>query len=66
MTRHRVAVTGLGCVTPLGCSMPATWTALTEGKSGISPISFFDANGYHSSSACEAQGFDPLELLSNK
>ena len=66
MTRHRVAVTGLGCVTPLGCSMPATWTALTEGKSGISPISFFDATGYPSSIAAEAQGFDPLERLSNK
>ena len=66
MTRHRVAVTGLGCVTPLGCSMPATWTALTEGKSGISPISFFDATGYPSSIAGEAQDFDPLERLSNK
>jgi len=46
--------------------MPATWTALTEGKSGISPISFFDATGYPSSIAGEAQDFDPLERLSNK
>ena len=46
--------------------MPATWTALTEGKSGITPISFFDATGYPSSIAAEAQGFDPLERLSNK
>ncbi len=66
MTRHRVAVTGLGCVTPLGCSMPATWTALTEGKSGIASISFFDATDYPSSIAGEAQDFDPLERLSNK
>ncbi len=46
--------------------MPATWTALTEGKSGIASISFFDATDYPSSIAGEAQDFDPLERLSNK
>ena len=66
MVRHRVAVTGLGCVTPVGCSMSATWTALTEGRSGITPISFFDATDYPSSIAGEVQDFDPLARLSNK
>ncbi|MFL2559068.1 MAG: beta-ketoacyl-ACP synthase II [Arenicellales bacterium] len=66
MIRHRVAVTGLGCVTPVGCSMSTTWTALTEGRSGITPISFFDATDYPSCIAGEVQDFDPLARLSNK
>ena len=66
MIRHRVAVTGLGCVTPVGCSMSTTWAALTEGRSGITPISFFDATDYPSSIAGEVQDFDPLARLSNK
>jgi len=66
MTRHRVAVTGLGCVTPVGCSMSETWAALTEGRSGITPISFFDATDYPSSIAGEVRDFEPLERLSNK
>ena len=66
MIRHRVVITGLGCVTPVGCSMPETWSALTEGRSGITPISFFDATDYPSSIAREAQDFDPLTRLPNK
>ncbi len=66
MIRHRVAVTGLGCVTPVGCSMSTTWAALTEGRSGITSISFFDATDYPSSIAGEVQDFDPLARLSNK
>ena len=66
MIRHRVAVTGLGCVTPVGCSRSTTWTAQTEGRSGITPISFFAATDYPSSIAGEVQDFDPLARLSNK
>ena len=66
MTRHRVAVTGLGCVTPVGCTVPETWAALTEGRSGITSISYFDASAYPSAIAGEAQQFDPLVRLSNK
>ena len=46
--------------------MPETWSALTEGRAGITPISFFDATGYPSSIAGEAQDFDPLVRLSSK
>jgi 3-oxoacyl-[acyl-carrier-protein] synthase II len=46
--------------------MSTTWTALTEGASGITPISFFDATDYPSSIAGEVQDFDPLARLSNK
>ena len=66
MIRHRVVITGLGCVTPVGCSMPETWSALTEGRSGITPISFFDATDYPASIAGKAQDFDPLTRLPNK
>ena len=46
--------------------MSATWAALTEGRSGITSISFFDATDYPSSIAGEVQDFDPLARLSNK
>jgi len=46
--------------------MPTTWTGLTEGRSGIRSISYFDATSYPSSIAGEAQDFDPLARLSNK
>jgi len=46
--------------------MPETWSALIEGRAGITPISFFDATGYPSSIAGEAQDFDPLVRLSSK
>ena len=46
--------------------MPTTWAALTEGRSGITSISYFDARGYPSSIAGEAQDFDPLTRLTSK
>jgi 3-oxoacyl-(acyl-carrier-protein) synthase len=57
--RRRVAITGLGLVTPLGNSAAATWRALLEGRSGIAPISGFDAAGYPVRIAAEVKNFDP-------
>src|SRR3970282_753046 len=46
MTEEReVAITGLGAVTPLGRDVPTLWEALTAGRSGIGPITAFDASG---------------------
>lgn len=57
--RRRVAVTGIGAITPLGLSMGETWAALTAGRSGIGPITRFDASQCPVKIAGEVRGFDP-------
>ena len=57
-SRRRVAITGLGLVTPVGLDVPATWSALLAGRSGIAPISLFDATGFRVRIAAEVKGFD--------
>ena len=42
--RRRVVVTGVGCVTPLGTTVPELWANLKEAKSGVGPTTLFDAN----------------------
>ena len=44
--RRRVVVTGLGCVTPVGSSVEASWSALLAGDSGVGPIESFDTSGF--------------------
>src|SRR5580704_7492211 len=56
---RRVAVTGLGAVTPLGLNAKATWSALIAGRSGIGPITRFDASGCTARIAGEVRNFDP-------
>ena len=57
MTR-RVAVTGLGLITPLGNDAASNWEALVAGRSGIGTISLFDTSAYESPIAGEVRGFD--------
>lgn len=56
---RRVAVTGLGAVTPLGNNLAATWDSLASGRSGIGPITRFDATGCTNRIAGEVRGYDP-------
>src|SRR5688500_12386287 len=56
MTR-RVAITGIGAVTPVGNDAATTWRSLVEGKSGIGPITNFDASSYPVRIAAEVKGF---------
>ena len=44
MAERRVVITGMGAVTPLGNTVEETWTAVKQGKSGIGPITHFDAS----------------------
>lgn len=62
----RVVVTGMGAVTPLGCDVCATWKGMVEGRSGIGPITLFDARNMDTQIAGEVKGFDPLTYLDRK
>lgn len=57
--KRRVVVTGIGLVTPLGTGTEKTWKGLTEGRSGIGPITRFDASDQASQIAAEVKDFDP-------
>ena len=61
---HRVVVTGIGAVTPLGLSVEENWKNWTGGKSGIGPITLFDASEFPVRIAGEVRGFD-LEAWRN-
>ena len=66
MTRRRVVVTGLGLVSPVGNSVAEAWGNLVAGKSGIGPITRFDASAYSVRIAGEVKGFDVAAYLSAK
>ncbi|MEA2601900.1 MAG: 3-oxoacyl-[acyl-carrier-protein] synthase [Acidobacteriota bacterium] len=63
---RRVAVTGVGLVSPLGVGTAENWDALLAGRSGIGPITRFDTAEYPSRIAGEVKGFDPLDYLDKK
>ena len=59
MNRTRVVVTGLSALTPLGGNLSDSWEALIAGKSGIGPITLFDATGFDARIAGEIKNFNP-------
>jgi len=59
-------ITGLGAVTPLGLDAPSTWEGLLAGRSGVVPISLFDASDLPVRIAGEVTGFDPESFLGPK
>ncbi|MGH2934590.1 MAG: beta-ketoacyl-ACP synthase II [Gaiellaceae bacterium] len=62
----RVAVTGLGAVTPIGNDVPSSWRAALAGESGVDFIRSFDASGYPVRIAAEVKDFDPSAVASPK
>jgi 3-oxoacyl-[acyl-carrier-protein] synthase II len=62
----RVAITGIGVVSPLGLDAPSTWRAALAGESGIDWISTFDTDGLPVRIAGEVKGFDPTQVVSPK
>ncbi len=60
--RRRVVITGLGAITPVGLSAPETWAALVAGRSGVGPVTQFDASPFPSRIAGEVKGFDPAMI----
>jgi len=63
---RRVVITGLGLVTPVGNTVPDTWTALMSGRSGADYIKKFDAEKFSVRFACEVKNFDPLTFIAKK
>ncbi|MCX7167736.1 MAG: beta-ketoacyl-ACP synthase II [Rhodocyclales bacterium] len=66
MSRRRVVVTGLGLVSPVGNSVPEAWDNLIAGRSGIGPITRFDASAFSARIAGEVKNFDVAAYLSAK
>ncbi len=64
--RRRVVVTGLGAITPVGIGVAESWANAVAGRSGIGPITKFDATGYASRVAGEVKGFNPEEFMPKK
>jgi 3-oxoacyl-[acyl-carrier-protein] synthase II len=63
---RRVAVTGLGAVTPIGNDARSTWRAAVAGESGIDWIRSFDATEFPVKVAAEVKDFDPAQVASPK
>ena len=63
---RRVVVTGVGLVSPLGIGTKANWEALVAGRSGIGPITRFDASQFSARIAGEVKQFDPLQFIEKK
>jgi 3-oxoacyl-[acyl-carrier-protein] synthase II len=63
---RRVVVTGVGLVSPLGVGTQVNWQALCAGRSGIGPITHFDASQFSARIAGEVKGFDPLQFIDRK
>ena len=65
-TPPRVVITGIGLITSLGNDTASTWGALKEGRSGIGPITDFDASAHDVRIAAQITGFDPSRYLEPK
>jgi 3-oxoacyl-[acyl-carrier-protein] synthase II len=63
---RRVVITGVGLVSPLGIGTEETWQAVLKGKSGIGPITAFDATEFACRIAGEVKGFDPYNYIEKK
>src|SRR5437870_12112412 len=61
--RNRVVITGFGVLAPNGTGLEAFWESLLAGRSGIGPITLFDASGFKSRIAGEVKNFNPFDYI---
>lgn len=66
MSHRRVVITGLGILSPLGNDLEHNWAAIKAGRSGIGPITHFDASAFATQIAGEVRGFDPTSFITPK
>ncbi|MCX5916315.1 MAG: beta-ketoacyl synthase N-terminal-like domain-containing protein, partial [Deltaproteobacteria bacterium] len=62
----RVAVTGVGVVSPIGTGREAFWRSLVFGRSGVGPVTHFDASSYSCRYAAEVNDFQATDFISPK
>jgi len=63
---RRVVVTGIGTINPIGKDVASFWSAALAGRSGVGPITAFDASGMRATFAAEVPDFDPEEYIERK
>ncbi|HEY9153100.1 MAG TPA: beta-ketoacyl-ACP synthase II [Anaerolineales bacterium] len=63
---ERIVITGMGTVNPLGVTVPETWKNLTNGVSGVGPITQFDHSNLLVHIACEVKNFEPEKYMDSK
>lgn len=66
MSKRRVVVTGMGIVSPVGNTLDSAWDSITQGRSGIGPITVFDASQFTTKIAGQVKDFDPTQWISPK
>jgi 3-oxoacyl-[acyl-carrier-protein] synthase II len=66
MPRGRIAITGMGCISPLGNTLDSTWDSLIHGRSGVADITHFDTSDFKTKFAAEVKDFDPAKHLGIK
>ncbi|MCE5256171.1 MAG: beta-ketoacyl-ACP synthase II [Spirochaetaceae bacterium] len=64
--KRKIAVTGMGIISPVGNDIPSFWDSLTKGQSGLGPISRFDASAFESRIAAEVKDFSPERWIERK
>ena len=63
---ERIVITGMGTVNPMGLTVAETWRNITEGVSGVAPITLFDDSNLQVHIACEVKGFNPENYMDSK
>src|SRR5512141_1050680 len=63
---ERIVITGMGTVNPLGLTVAEAWRNITEGVSGVGPMTLFDHSNLQVHIACELKGFDPANFMDGK
>lgn len=63
---ERIVITGMGTVNPVGLSVEETWRNITEGVSGVAPITLFDDSNLQVHIACEVKGFNPENYMDSR
>src|SRR3970040_2112703 len=62
----RAVITGMGAITPIGNSVQEFWQGCLEGRSGIGPVTLFDASSYPVRITGEVKGFDPQDYMDRR
>lgn len=66
VNKQRIAITGIGMITPLGHDTASTWNALMQRRSGIDKITSFDSSGFLTQIAAEVKNFNPATYIKDK